>query len=63
MVKDHGDGLTEREEVEIGIGDGVVPVDGAIVGVSAISTKIVKAFSIAACCAGVKGEGGSDRGG
>ena len=32
--EDEGDGLAGREEVEVGIGDGVIPVDGAVVGVA-----------------------------
>ena len=33
-----GDGLARGEEVKLGLGDGVVPVDGTVVGVARIGT-------------------------
>ena len=54
MVKDDRDRLANGEEIQIGIGDGVIPVDRAVVGVTTRGAEIVKAFSIAACCAGVR---------
>ena len=63
MVNTCGNRLADGEEVEVGIGDGVVPVDGAVIGVAAAAALMVKAFSMAVCCAASQSTslGGRDR--
>ena len=39
MVKHDGNRFASREEIEIGVGDGVIPVDGAVIGATGSRTK------------------------